>query len=255
LKKRQGIPLSAKELRAAVAAVSSEGTFSFTLRNLFYELVRRESLPGPTREPEDGLASLRGAVRRYERQHGVLHALIRPDRVARRRPPRSVEPDLYDYSVRRVIAFDRIDTMLLFAMNGFHRRVEVGLVVLDGFPGHVWSALRRQLRAGTPTTFLVVHDCDAHGLDAATAATRKLARYPSARVVDLGLSFTQALRLGIPVRTAETRPSRQRAQATDRAHVLLSQGNYAHFEEMPPLRAMRWVYQRVAKGAVDVGFG
>jgi hypothetical protein len=251
----EAIRLSAAELRAAVAAVSSGGAFSFTLRNLFYELLRRESLPGPTGAPDDGLASLGIALRRFERQHGALHALIRPDRLLRRRPPRGVEPDLYDYSVRRVIAFDRIDTMLLFAMNGFHRRVEVGLVVLDGFPTHVWSALRRQLRAGTPTTFLVVHDCDTRGHDAAAIAARKLARYPSARVVDVGLTFTQALRLGIPVRTAETRPPRRRVQATDRAQVLLAQGNYAHFEEMPPLRAMRWVYQRVAKGAVDVGFG
>jgi hypothetical protein len=253
--KPEAVRLSDAELRAAVAAVSSGGAFSFTFRNLFYELVRRESLPGPMGAPDDGMASLRSALRRFERKHGALRALIRPDRLVRRRPPHGVEPDLYDYSVRRVIAFDRVDTMLLFAMNGFHRRVEVGLVVLDGFPTHVWTALRRQLRAGTPTTFLVIHDCDTHGLDAAGMAARKLARYPTARVVDVGLGFPQALRLGIPVRTAETRPPRRRVHTTGRAHTLLAQGNYAHFEEMPPLRAMRWVYERVAKGAVDVGFG
>ena len=29
----------------------------------------------------------------------------------------------------------------------------------------------------------------------------------------------------------------------------------ALLEELPPLRAMRWIYKRVARGAEDVGFG
>ena len=36
---------------------------------------------------------------------------------------------------------------------------------------------------------------------------------------------------------------------------LLRSGSYALIEELPPLRAMRWIYGRVAKGAEDVGFG
>jgi hypothetical protein len=252
--KRAAVHLSAAELRAAVDAISERGTFHFTWRNLFYELVRREALPAPT-APDGGLAALGAIVRRFEQTHGPLPALIRPHHTTRRRPPRRVESDLYDYSVRRVIVFDRIDTMLMFAKNSFYRRVEIGLVAMDGFPTHVWSALRRQLRAGTRTTFLVVHDCDAQGQAAARTTSRKLAAYPNARVVDLGLGFNQCLRLGIAVRTTATKPKLERPQPRDRTRVLLGQGNYAHFEELTPLRAMRWVYQRVSKGAQDVGFG
>jgi hypothetical protein len=36
---------------------------------------------------------------------------------------------------------------------------------------------------------------------------------------------------------------------------MLRSGSYALLEELTPLRAMRWIYGRVARGAEDVGFG
>ncbi len=255
--KRAGGPSDA-DLRAATEAVSARGSFHFTLRNLYYELVRREAMAAPAGDPDAGLAALRSSVRRFERRHGAIATLIRPEGVSRRRQPVRIEPDVYDYSVRRVLAFDRIDSMLLFAKNGFHRRVEVGLVAAGGFPAHVWRALGRQLDAGTPTTFLLVHDCDTGGHAAARATARRLARRPTARVVDVGLNFSQALRLGIPVRTTDDAPEGVDPGTDavgDRVRRLLAQGYYAHFEEMPPLQALRWVYARVSKGAADVGFG
>jgi hypothetical protein len=248
--------VSPAQLRAAVASISSGGVFRYTLRNLAYELVRREAMPAPE-TVDEGLGALRSAIRLFEKRHEPLEGLIRPERIVRRRLPRRVEPDVYDYSVRRVLAFDRLDTMLLFALNGFYRRIEVGLVVLDGFPSHVWTAIRRQLRAATPTKFLIVHDCDPHGLAATGVASHKLARYPSARVADVGLGFGQAIRLGVPVRTSPVTRTRSRTSSNmdRRTRVLLSEGSYAHLEEMPPLRAMRWVYGRLAKGQTDEGFG
>ncbi|MBW2456560.1 MAG: hypothetical protein JRI68_18725, partial [Deltaproteobacteria bacterium] len=36
---------------------------------------------------------------------------------------------------------------------------------------------------------------------------------------------------------------------------MLAEGSYAHFEAIRPLRAMRWVWGRLARRAEDAGFG
>jgi hypothetical protein len=130
--------------------------------------------------------------------------------------------------------------------NGFHREIELALTVPPEFPSrpggraefptHVWARIRAQLDAGLRTTFLAVHDCGGSADAWLDQIDEELGSHECAEVNRVGLTVPWAFRLKLPVRGPDG-PS------------------YALLEELTPLRAMRWIYGRVSRGAEDVGFG
>lgn len=244
----------------SAAHLSRAGRYHFTRRNLYYELVRRSVCPAPEGQPRAALDTFRQALTEHERAEGELPGLIRSGRVMLRRSTRTsvaeAPPDLFEYDVRRVLVFDRADTFLLFAMNGFHRRIEMGLVLHPGFPAWVWRSLERQLERGVSASFHTVHDCNTRGYALRRRLERALAKYPRAKITTLGLHFGQAFQLGVPVRTVGSRVSWEYEPGQETGtDLLLASGSYAHLEELPPLELLRWAYARVAKGHEEAGFG
>ncbi|CAN5356218.1 hypothetical protein BH09MYX1_BH09MYX1_36880 [soil metagenome] len=253
--------LAKKSLDAATKTLSLGDKFLFTPRNLYYELVRRDAWIAPTRSPRDALLDFRRALAEHEQANGAVRGLIRAAEARAAVPPAHLA-DVFDYSVRRVLVFDRVETFLLFAMNGFHRKIEVALVALEGksqtFPEHVTRRLERQLSSGLRTAFYLVHDASAGGIKLRGRTRKLFGAHGKPLLADVGLSFAQAFRMGIPVRTGIAKPAAARAPQKREPledQLLLASGNYAHFEEMGPLAAMRFVYERIARGPDDLGFG
>jgi hypothetical protein len=248
-------------LAAAVAAVSSDGVFWYTRRNLMYELCRAGAWPDPGSDPEGAHARFAAALAGHEAEHAPLDRLIRPEQASPGLSPEDlatldVPSDLFDYSVRRVAVLDRIDTCLLLVTNGFHRKLECAPVAFPGFPSHVWARLEAQLTAGLSTTFFAVHDCSAAGYAWLARLREHLCGHEAAELVNVGLSVPWAFRLRLSVRSTGKPVDPSVLSGPGRDFMpLLHEGGYAELEELRPLQALRWIYRRAARGAEDVGFG
>ena len=258
------VGLEPKSLKRAVRALSKQGRFRFTLRNLYYKLVRVGLWPPPNQEPIAALSRFRTALQDYEKQHGPIPGRIRHVDRLPEVDLAQLPPDVADYTTRRVIVFDRQETFLVFALNGFFRKIEIGLLVWPDYPQLVWERIHDHLAGGATTTIYLLHDCNRLGYDMKRRVEEQFQQYgPLARIVDVGLRFRQASNLGIAIRNDE-----QRAEHTDidplnfgvsgdrqEARLLMRSGSFAHLEELPPLRMMRWTYSRIATRMNDVGFG
>jgi hypothetical protein len=251
--------ISLVALREAAHAVSASGKARFTPRNLYYELVRRGALPAPGSRPRDQLVAFRKELARHAHEPSLSGLISLRD--ARSRVPVATLPDVFDYSVRRALCFDRAETFLLFACNGFHRRVEVALVAYEGaeaapFPPHVADRLAKQLAGGLRTAFYTLHDAGAGGPRLRSRLLRSLSGHGKPRVADAGMTFAEAFRVGLPVRQRELRKAPRVGKNVDPDEALfIASGSYAHLEELRPLDLLRWAYERVSKGAQELGFG
>lgn len=257
--------LKHEPLQAAVEAVSKGGLFRYTLRNLYYRLQRDAAIPRLSPDPVDDLQQFRRALRAYEKTHGPLPGRIRHADLPPEPDPAALHSDVMDYTVRRILVFDRLESFLVFALNGFHRKIEVGLLIWPDYPRHAWQMHERHPEECPRRTFYLLHDCNKAGYEM-KAKVRKLAgRWGRGdKVVDVGLRFRQAGNLGL---TIQERPPEFSTAAEDllsgelaegdfeEAQLLLRSGNYVHLEELSPLQMMRWAYRRIAKRAQDVGFG
>jgi hypothetical protein len=230
------------------------------------------------------------ALAEHERRVGQLPRLVRPEDALAGIGPADLETfdlpaDLFDYSIQRVAVFQRKDLCLMLIANGMHREIELALTVAPDFPTHVWARVRAQLDAGLRTTFLAVHDCGAASEAWLAEIEDQLGAHEGAEVFGVGLTVPWAFRLRVPVRGPEAprgpgpsgpgggpeskrgpgmsgmsgmprRPSMPGLEEADPSfEPMLRSGSYALLEELTPLRAMRWIYGRVARGAEDVGFG
>ena len=249
-------------LAAAAARLSYGGRFWYTRRQLFFELVRHGTVADPGADPEGALATFAEALAAVEAGAGELPRLIRPERLVDLPPPPELPPDVLDYSVRRVLLFDSVDLCLFFVCNGFHRRIEVGLVAWPPnqserrFPAHVWSRLQHQIDGELSTDFFLVADSDVQARRWRAEVHGEFGGRPHVRIRDAGLTFPWAFRLRIPVRSTGRAPEPDLViPERHEWRGLLMVGSYASLEELRPLKLMRWVYRRVARGAEDVGFG
>jgi hypothetical protein len=246
--------LSPAALREAAVAVSAGGKARFTPRNLYYELVRSEALPPPGPRPRDALLAFRRELAGHAKDPSLAGLISLRD--ARRAVPSASLPDVFDYSVRRVLVFDRAETFLLFAHNGFHRKIEVALLAHPSFPAHVAHRLEKQLAAGLRTAFYTLHDAGTRGAKLRSRVKRTLSVHGKPRIADAGMTFAQAFRLGVPVRRREVTGAVKLGKNVDSEEALfLSSGSYAHLEEMRPLDLMKWAYSRISRGAEEIGFG
>jgi hypothetical protein len=259
-----GPRLEHKAVEEAARALS-RGAFTFSTRQLFYQLVRAGAWPAPLGAPRAARVAFRRALGEYVARQGRVNGLLSA-RAARAAVPPLGAPDLNDYSVRRVLVLDRVETMLIFALNGFHRTIEVALLAFPGapphvgFPEHVSQRLELQLRSGLRTAFYTLHDASRRGARLQGRLKGRLAGVGAPRIADVGLTFAQAFRTGIPVRSSATPGLRPRNRAPGSAldreeELLLASGSYAHLEELPPLELLRWAYERISRGPEELGFG
>jgi hypothetical protein len=245
--------LPAAAVAEAATALSAGDRFFFTARQLHYELLRRGAVAAPEGDPGPALLAFDEALRAHEAALGPLSRLIRQS--AEPLPTRAVAaPEALDFAVPRIMIFERPELFLFFVQNGFYRKIEMALVLWPGFPDYVWQSVLAQLRDGIHTSFYVIHDCDRPGYRLTDTVRVALNDFGPPEVGNLGLTFSQAYHVGIPVRTAGAPLPLWRGFESE-SEVLLEFGGYAHLEEMPPLALLRWAYGCVARGHEDVGFG
>lgn len=234
--------LDAQLVCAAAQALSGSTGFWFTRRCLMFELCRRGAWPDPGADLEGCERDFAAALSEYERDAGCLARLVRPEQAIAGVGPADLDTfdlpaDLFDYSIARVALVERMDLALMLIANGLHREIEVAVTVPPKFPSHVWGRIRAQLDAGLRTTFLAIHDYEGSSAAWLGAVDEQLGAHEAAEVFPTGLTVAWVARLGIPLRGP------------------VDSSSYALLEELPPLGLMRWVYERVARGAEDVGFG
>lgn len=248
----------------AIAALSGVRGFWFTRRCLMFELCRREAWPDPGADLQASEQAFAAALAQYEQHAGLLERLVRPEQAipgvaASELQAHDLPPDLFDYAIRRVAVFERIDLCMMLIANGFHREIEIALTVPPNFPSHVWARIQAQLDAGLRTTFLAISDCGPEHEAWQAQIAEQLGDHPAVELRPVGLTVPWAFRLRLPLRGSA--PEQDGAEQTSPAAIdnsqqpVLRSGSYALIEELTPLRAMRWIYRRVARGAEDVGFG
>jgi hypothetical protein len=284
--------LEAETVEQAVKAMSRASGFWFTRRCLMFELCRRNAWPDPGNDLDACERDFAAALAEHESRAGRLSRLVRPEAALPGIGLEDLETfdlpaDLFDYSIQRVAVFQRKDLCLMLIANGMHREIELALTVAPDFPTHVWARIRAQLDAGLRTTFLAIHDCGGSSEAWLAEIEEQLGAHEAAEVFGVGLTVPWAFRLRIPVRGPEaprspgpaggSEPKRGPGNlrrpgmpggmsgmsggmsgiegADDSFEPMLRSGSYALLEELTPLRAMRWIYGRVARGAEDVGFG
>jgi hypothetical protein len=269
-----GMTLDAQTVEQAATLLSRASGYWFTRRGLMFELCRRGAWPDPGIDLDGCERDFAAALAEHERRAGPLPRLVRPEAALAGIGPVDLQAhdlpaDLFDYSIQRVAVFQRKDLCLMLIANGMHREIELALTVPPDFPTHVWSRIRAQLDAGLRTTFLAVHDCGGASEAWLAEVEEQLGEHECAEVFGVGLTVPWAFRLQLPVRGPEAprKPVGADRQAADRqaadaqaadaqaADAKNRPGSYALLEELTPLRAMRWIYGRVARGAEDVGFG
>lgn len=242
--------LDAQVVSAAAQALSGSSGFWFTRRCLMFELCRRGAWP----DPGPGLRACEqdfgAALATYEREFGRLALLVRPEEAVLGVGPEDLATfdlpaDLFDYAIARVVLLERMDLCLMLIANGFHHEIEVALTVPPQFPSHVWDRIHAQLDAGLRTTFLAIHDYGGSSGAWLGAIDEQLGDHEAAEVFPTGLTMSWVSRLGVGLRGPD------QVDQVDQA----ASNSYALLEELPPLRIMRWIYERVARGAEDVGFG
>lgn len=241
-------------IEQAADALSLRGQLHFTLRNLYYQLVRDGVLEDPAGTPDETYAAFEARWSAYCLEHAAPSNLVDRDALVDSLEGIELPDDIFDYAVRRVLVFQSTDGCLAFIRNGFHRKIETGLVATPRFPSHVWERIGAQLDMGIRTTLYAVHDCSVPGMQWLSELRRGIGRRKHAVVKNVGLNFPWAFRLRMPVRTLATPPAYD-PKGSGQWNELLERGDYAQFEELPPILAMRWVYRRIARAAEDIGFG
>ena len=253
--------LDEKTVEQAAKALSRASGYWFTRRCMMFELMRRGAWRDPGTDLDGCEREFAEALSEYERRAGQLSRLVRPEVAvasfeAADLRALDLPADLFDYSVQRVALFQRMDLCLMLIANGFHREIELALTVPPAFPGYVWTRLRAQLDAGLRTTFLAIHDCGGTSEEWLATIEQELGSHEHAEIARVGLTVPWAFRLRLPVRGPTPEGRTAPPVSPDKPfEPMLRSGSYALLEELTPLRAMRWIYGRVSKGAEDVGFG
>jgi hypothetical protein len=107
--------------------------------------------------------------------------------------PRSLEPDVGDYSFDRVVVCDRARTVDLLLANNFHFENNCAVLSVGGYPPGPFETVRAMLRRNPKLSVFALHDATPGGC----RMTQRLAADPSwfqghARVVDVGLRPSQS---------------------------------------------------------------
>jgi hypothetical protein len=111
--------------------------------------------------------------------------------------PRTLPPDVADYSFDRAVICDRARTVDLLLANNFHFENNCAVLAMNGYPAHAFETVRKMLLRNPRLQVFALHDATAAGCRTA----HRLANDPEwfkdrARVVDVGIRprHTRALR-------------------------------------------------------------
>ena len=229
--------------------VSSAGRCRYTRGQLFYELLREGALGGAN-DPRSCRGEFRELLDAFESREGRLPGLIRPEELPTDVDAATLHADVLEYAVPRALVFQDWEICLCFALNGFHRRLEVALAA-PPLPRHVCAWLQRQIQGGFPTTLFCVRNADADGAQFAAGLSKEFVA--GAEVSDIGLTLPWAYRLRVEPQSGPECDAPHVPNEAER--LLLERGRYVELAELRPITLMQWVYEQIARGAEDVGFG
>jgi hypothetical protein len=139
-------------------------------------------------------AEFREMLAAWTRAHGKPPGLIeRPTPAVERRPARTLEHELVDYSFDRAVICDRARTVDLLLANNFHFENNCAVLTLDGYPPGPFETVRTMLKRNPKLRVFALHDATVEGCTLA----HRLAGDPAwfagqVLVTDVGLRPGQA---------------------------------------------------------------
>jgi hypothetical protein len=226
---REGAKMTDKAYQRAIDLVSAEGQVKWGVEHLYYELSRRNRtvaarvlagilipilfaltaliffpallVVGPLllwwgysafSGPKFELMS-RGDFEKMWDRWGQVHG--KPKGLIVRKPqeakpaPRTVEPDLGDYSFDRAVICDRARTVDLLLANNFHFENNCAVLSSGGYPQQAFETVKRMLLRNPRLEVFVLHDITEEGCRLAhqLANDPRWFRGTGVRIVDVGL--------------------------------------------------------------------
>jgi hypothetical protein len=179
----------------AAKIVSSDGKFRFTMEQLYRRtrhIVRQRNPAFPAEPRSDDAERFRTIVLpEHEKSHGPIDGLVRSRKSKFLQPSRPIGAVLWIMKP----GFEDV-----FINNDLMNMLEVALFWGDIAGEEMWSELSGHLHKNKSYTILALHDADVPALIAVRQAADGFAKAnpPGCRFVDLGLTASQALELGVP---------------------------------------------------------
>jgi hypothetical protein len=100
----------------------------------------------------------------WTRAHGKPAGLIeRPTPAVARRPSRTLEHEMVDYSFDRAVICDRARTVDLLLANNFHFENNCAVLTLDGYPPGPFETVRTMLKRNPKLRVFALHDATVEG--------------------------------------------------------------------------------------------
>lgn len=105
-------------------------------------------------------------------------------------PPRSVETDLYNYGVERILIVERDELVDLLVLNDFAARERALILSQNGYPAYLEDRLRDILESQPGVPIFVLHDATPKGMNMAELLSARLPQLSAHRdrIVDLGIT-------------------------------------------------------------------
>jgi hypothetical protein len=108
--------------------------------------------------------------------------------------PRSLAPDVGDYSFDRAVICDRARTVDLLLANNFHFENNCAVLAMNGYPAHAFDTVRKMLLRNPRLEVYALHDVSVTGCRMAHKLANDADWFKGrAKVIDVGLRPKQAL--------------------------------------------------------------
>jgi hypothetical protein len=139
---------------------------------------------------------------RWRETHGTPPGLI--VRAAAPPAPRTLAPDVADYSFDRAVICDRARTVDLLLANNFHFENNCAVLAMNGYPLHAFDTVKKMLLRNPRLQVFALHDATQFGCRMAERLAKGEEWFKRrARVIDVGLRPAQTL----PLRKLCVRPT------------------------------------------------
>jgi hypothetical protein len=263
----------------AIKRVSNNNALSYTERQLWYELLR--TMPTPPRLGCAGAASLAllaplwmltGALgtsasagatpgrlpfdrfqneilARWRLVHGKPVGLLEASEIQREMP---APPDeIREFSFDRALVVEHADLAAMLVANRFHFENNCAVLAGDGaYPaGPAFTSIRAMLARNPRLVVFCLHDASPAGAGCARSL-RTADWFPdvNVRIVDLGLTPSQAMRARLPEIVGEKTASQDFPLPNEEAEWLAS-GKSAELSALRPAALMKVAWQGFATAA------
>jgi hypothetical protein len=134
-------------------------------------------------------AQFREMLTAWERVHGKPAGLIeRPTASVARRPSRTLEHEMVDYSFDRAVICDRARTVDMLLANNFHFENNCAVLTSDGYPPGPFETVRIMLKRNPKLQVFALHDATVEGCTLAHRLTSDPSWFAGqVPVIDVGL--------------------------------------------------------------------